>query len=188
MHLKQQISHWSYFIPNCFHFSSAYFFLIALKYFPGSYPTLSSSSSGYSVSSVTQSCPTLCNPMNRSTPGLPVPHKLPEFTQTHIHRVSDAIQPSNPLSSPSPPAPWLLVCQFFWLSLLELFFSSCVINLIESLFFLPHHLPMPRSFLVFFLIPGKPGPPEKAMAPHSNTLAWKIPWTEEPGRLQSMGL
>ena len=56
-------------------------------------------------SSVAQSCPTLCDPMNRSTPGLPVHHKLPEFTQTHAHRVSDAIQPSHPLSSPSPPAP-----------------------------------------------------------------------------------
>ena len=55
-------------------------------------------------SSVTQSCLTLCDPMNRSTPGLPVHHQLPEFTQTHIHRVGDAIQPSNPLSSPSPPA------------------------------------------------------------------------------------
>ena len=56
-------------------------------------------------SSVTQSCPTLCDPMNRITPNLPVHHQLPEFTQTHIHRVSDAIQPSHPLSSPSPPAP-----------------------------------------------------------------------------------
>ena len=50
---------------------------------------------------VTQSCPTLCDPMNLSTPGLPVHRQLPEFTQTHIHRVSDAIQPSHPLSSPS---------------------------------------------------------------------------------------
>ena len=60
----------------------------------------------YSVqfSSVTQSCPTLCDPMNRSTPGLPVHHQLPEFTQTHVHRVSDAIQPSHPLLSPSPSA------------------------------------------------------------------------------------
>ena len=56
-------------------------------------------------SSVTQSCPTLCDPMNRSMPGLPVHHQLPEFTQTHVHRVSDAIQPSHPLSSPSLPAP-----------------------------------------------------------------------------------
>ena len=53
-------------------------------------------------SSVAQSCPTLCDPMNHSAPGLPVHHQLLEFTQTHIHRVSDAIQPSHPLSSPSP--------------------------------------------------------------------------------------
>ena len=56
-------------------------------------------------SSVAQLCPTLCNTMNRSTPGLPVHHHLPEFTQTHVHQVGDAIQPSHPLSSPSPPAP-----------------------------------------------------------------------------------
>ena len=56
-------------------------------------------------SSVAQSCPTLCDPMNRSTPGLPVHHQLPEFTQTHVPQVSDAIQPSHPRSSPSPPAP-----------------------------------------------------------------------------------
>ena len=54
---------------------------------------------------VAQSCPTLCDPMNRSTPGLPVHHQHPEFTQTHVHWVSDAIQPSHPLSSPSPLAP-----------------------------------------------------------------------------------
>ena len=57
------------------------------------------------IRSVAQSCLTLCDPMNCSTPGLPVHHQLPEFTQTHVHRVSDAIQPSQPLSSPSPPAP-----------------------------------------------------------------------------------
>ena len=57
-------------------------------------------------SSVTQSCPTLCDPMNPSMPGLRVHHQLPEFTQTHVHRVSDAIQPSHPLSSPSPPTPY----------------------------------------------------------------------------------
>ena len=57
------------------------------------------------IRSVTQSCPTLCDSMNRSTPGLPVHHQLLEFTQTHVHRVSDAIQPSHPLSSPSPLAP-----------------------------------------------------------------------------------
>ena len=56
-------------------------------------------------SSVTQSCPTLCDPMNRSTPGFPVRHQLPEFTQIHIHWVSDIHPGSHPLSSPSPPAP-----------------------------------------------------------------------------------
>ena len=55
--------------------------------------------------SVAQLCPTLCNPMNRSMPSLPVHHQLPEFTQIHVHRVSDAIQPSHSLLSPSPPAP-----------------------------------------------------------------------------------
>ena len=53
---------------------------------------------------VTQSCLTLCDPMNCSTPGLPVHHQLPEFTQTHVHRVGDAIQPSHPLTPPSPRA------------------------------------------------------------------------------------
>ena len=63
------------------------------------------SSAPVQFSSVAQSCPTLCDPMNRSTPGLPVHHHLPEFTQTYVHWVSDAIQPSHPLSCPSPPAP-----------------------------------------------------------------------------------
>ena len=58
----------------------------------------------HQFSSVVQSCPTLCDPMNRSTPGLPVHHQLLEFTQTHVHRVSNAIQLSHPLSSPSLPA------------------------------------------------------------------------------------
>ena len=56
-------------------------------------------------SSIAQSCPTLCDPVNCSTPGLLVHHQLPEFTQTHVHRVGDGIQPSHPLLSPSPPAP-----------------------------------------------------------------------------------
>ena len=56
-------------------------------------------------SSVAQLCLTLCDPMNRCMPGVPVHHQLPEFTQTHVHQVGDAIQPSHPLSSPSPPAP-----------------------------------------------------------------------------------
>ena len=61
--------------------------------------------SSVQFTSVAQSCPTLCGPMNRSMPGLPVHHQLPEFTQIHVHRVSVAIQPSHPLLSPSPPAP-----------------------------------------------------------------------------------
>ena len=59
----------------------------------------------FQFSSVAQSCPTLCDPLNHSMPGLPIHHQLPELTQTHVHRVGDAIQPSHPLLSPSPPAP-----------------------------------------------------------------------------------
>ena len=62
-------------------------------------------SSSVQFSSIAQSCPTLCDPMNRSTPGLPMDHQLPEFTQSHVHQISDAIQPSHPLLSPSLPAP-----------------------------------------------------------------------------------
>ena len=62
-------------------------------------------SSSVHLSSVTQSYLTLCDSMNCSMPGLPIHHHLPEFSQTHVHRVRDAIQPSHPLSSPSPPAP-----------------------------------------------------------------------------------
>ena len=74
-----------------------------------------------SVSSVTQSCPTLFDPTNRSTSGLPVHRQLPEFTQTHVHRVCDAIQPSHPLSSPCPPAPNLSQHQslFQWVNSLH---------------------------------------------------------------------
>ena len=60
--------------------------------------------SSVQFSSVTQSCSTLCDPMNCSMPGLPVQHQLPEFTQTHVYRVGDAIQPAHPLLFPSPPA------------------------------------------------------------------------------------
>ena len=63
-----------------------------------------SSMKAVQFSSVAQSCLTLCNPMNHSTPGLPVHHQVLEFTQTHVHRVGDAIQASHPLLSPPPPA------------------------------------------------------------------------------------
>ena len=68
-------------------------------------PNINMNQHSVQFSSIAQLCLTLCDPMNHSTPGLPVLHQLPEFTQTHIHRVRDAIQPSYPLSSPSPPAP-----------------------------------------------------------------------------------
>ena len=76
-------------------------------------------------SSVSQSCPTLCSPMDCSTPGLPVHHQLLELAQTHVHRVGDAIQPSHPLSSPSPPAFNLSQHQglFQWVSSLHLPYS-----------------------------------------------------------------
>ena len=56
------------------------------------------------LSSIAHLCLTLCDPMNRSTPGLPAQHQLPEFTETHVHQVDDTIQPSHPPSSPFPPA------------------------------------------------------------------------------------
>ena len=79
-------------------------------------------------SSVAQLCPTLCDPMNCSTPDLPVHHQLTESTQTHVHRVGDAIQPSHPLSSPSPPAPNPSEhqCLFQWVN-----FSHEVAKLLE---------------------------------------------------------
>ena len=73
-------------------------------------------------SSVAQSCPTLCDPMNCSTPGFPVHHQLPELTQTHVHLVGDAIQLSHPLSSPSPPA--FNLSQHQGIFLMSLFFTS----------------------------------------------------------------
>ena len=75
---------------------------------PFSWNTLGKNTGVGSVqfSSVAQLCLTLCSPMNRSMPGLPVHHKIPEFTQTYVHQVGDAIQPSHPLLSPSPPAPY----------------------------------------------------------------------------------
>ena len=83
--------------------------------------------------SVTKSCPTLCDPMNCSTPGLPVHHQLPESTQTHVHWVGDAIQPSHPLSSSSSPALNLSQHQglFQWVS-----FSHQVAKVLE---FQPQH-------------------------------------------------
>ena len=77
-------------------FSSSHVWMWELEYFL--------KSCSVQFSSVAQSCPTLCDPTNRSTPGLPVHHQLPESTQTNVHWVGDAIQPPHPLSSTSPPA------------------------------------------------------------------------------------
>ena len=76
-----------------------------LKEFYIEQPCVHQLDSAIQFSSVAQLCLTLCDPMNCSTPGLPVHNRLPEFIQTHVHRVGDAIQPSHPLLSPSPPAP-----------------------------------------------------------------------------------
>ena len=84
------------------------FIILKTRYDPGvGKPTPDCFSTGVSVQliSLAQSCPTFCDPMNCSMPGLPVHHQRLEFTQTHVHRDSDAIQPSHPLSSPSLPVP-----------------------------------------------------------------------------------
>ena len=91
------------------HWATSYFLFLSLKKKESSYYLIKvvmlTQSRLHQFSSLTQSCPTLCNPMNCSMPGLPIHHQLPEFTQTHIHWVSDVIQLSHPLSSPSSPAP-----------------------------------------------------------------------------------
>ena len=116
---RQEVSEWSvlsyhlgYAIPakvgRKFYFilKIAGFFLFKIGCLDGSRMKLNSTEdSSSNSSSVAQSCLTLCDPMNRNMPGLSVHHQLPEFTQTHVHRVGDAIQPSHPLSSPSPPVP-----------------------------------------------------------------------------------
>ena len=121
-------------------------------------------------SSVAQSCPILCDPMNRSTPGLPVHHQFLEFTQTHIHRVSDAIQPSHPLSSPSPPAPKPSQYQslFQWVS-----FSNEVARVLE--FQLQHHWLQrnPRADLLQNGLVGSPCSPRGLSRVFSNTTIQK---------------
>ena len=101
--------------------------------------------SSVQFSSVAQSCPTLCDPMNCSTPGHPVHHQLLGFTQTHVHRVGDAIQPSHPLSSPSPPAFNLSQHQglFKWVSSLH--------QVAKVLEFQPQHQSFQRIFRTYFL-------------------------------------
>ena len=104
-------------------------------------------------SSVIQSCPTLCNPMDLSTPGLPVYHQLPEFTQTHVRWVGDAIQPSHPLSSTSSPAFNLSQCQrlFKWVSSLH--------QVAKALTFQLQHQSFQWIFRTHFLWDGLVGSP-----------------------------
>ena len=80
------------------------FFLLVSLYINTLFAPYHTVFSSIQFSSVTHSCPTLCNSINHSTPGLPVHHQLLESTKTHVHWVGDAVQPSHPLSSPSPPA------------------------------------------------------------------------------------
>ena len=112
------------------------------------------------IRSVAQSCPTLCDPMNRSTPGLLVHHQLPEFTQTHVHRVSNAIQPSHPLLSSSPPAPDPSQHQ----SLFQLVKS--LLNLI------PNHIPIFCGFHSHLIVPHFP-----SITLGKNYILWYLPVT-----------
>ena len=97
---------WGKSIIKClFHYIMQKNKILLILYFNEQTHLVLSTAESDQIRSVAQSCPTLCDPMNRSMPGLPVHHQLPEFTQTQVHWVSDAIQPSHPLVSPSPPAP-----------------------------------------------------------------------------------
>ena len=106
VHMSLSVFVFSGYMPSSM-IAGSYVVLIRWENWTELWATLSIFSCIYSVqfSSVAQSFLTLCDPMNCSKPGLPVHHKLPEFTQTHVHRIGDAIQLSHPLSSPSPPAP-----------------------------------------------------------------------------------
>ena len=123
-----------------------------------------------SVSLVTRSCPILCKSMDCSTPGLPVHHQLPELAQTHVHQVSDAIQPSHPLSSflllpPTPPS-------------IRIFSNKSVLRI---------RWPKDPMQETRFQSLCQEDPLKKQIATHSSILAWEIPWTEEPGRLSPWG-
>ena len=112
--------------------------------------------------------------MNCRTPGLPVHHQLLEFTQTHVHWVSDAIQPSHPLSSPSPALGKLKDSRGDKR-------NDSLGNFVnQETEHNANHINIKPHTRVLY--------PEKTMATHPSTLAWKIPWIEEPGRLQCKGL
>ena len=158
-------------------------------------------------------CLTLCDPMDCSTPGLPVHHQLLEFTQTHVHWVGDAIQPSHPLSSPSPSAFNLSQHQglFQWVSSLHQ-----VVKVLECNVEDPSLIPwlegslgegkgypflyswaslvaqlvknLPTMWETWVQSLGWEDPLEKGTATHSSVFAWRIPRTEEPGRLPVQGV
>ena len=117
-------------------------------------PKMSFSSVQFSRSVVSDSC----DPVNRSTPGLPVHHQLPEFTQTHIHWVSDAIQPSHPLSSASPPAPKPSQHQSLFQWKMSLDIAKCTLKVGQKSLFENHwftvFLTQSLSFFLMFLFPG----------------------------------
>ena len=143
--------------------------------------------SSVQFSSVAQSCPTLCDPMNRNTPGLPVHHQLPDFTQTHVHQVSDAIQPSHPLLSLSPPAlnPSQHQSLFQWVNssqcmTSQIYYSSSAGGASRMAQTVKN---LPAKQETWGLSLGREDPPEKGMDTHSSILAWRIPWTEEYGQL-----
>ena len=150
--------------------------------------------SSVQFSSVAQSCPTLWDPTNRRTPGLPVHHQLPEFTQTHVHRVSDANQPSHPLSSPSPPAPNPTASESFPMSqLFEWGGQSTGVSALAS--FLPKKSQgwSPSEWTGWISLQIQPmdwlnlltecGPLEKGMANHFSILALRTPWTVWKGKM-----
>ena len=156
--------------------------------------------SSVQFNSVTQSCPTLWDRMDCSTPGFPIHHQLPEFTQIHVHWVSDAIQPSHSLSSPSLPAFNLSQHQglFRWVSssyregndnplqysCLEnpMDGGACGLQSMGSLRVGHDWTTSLFTFTFHFHVL------EKEMATHSSVLAWRIPGMVEPGGLPSMGL
>ena len=121
-------------------------------------------------SSVAQSCPTPCDPMNRSTPGFPVHHKLLEFTQTHAHQVDDAIQPSHPLSSPYPHAPYPSQHQGLFLLVNS---SHEVAKVLE--FQLQHQSFQwtPRTDLLQDGLVGSPCSPRDSNVRHSKSYLWQ---------------
>ena len=151
---------------------------------------------GHSINSIRSlNCVHLCGPINCSMPGLPVHHQLLEFTQTYVHWVDDAIQPSHPLSSPSPPSSIFPSIRVFSKeSALDIRWPSIGVSASASV--------LPVNIQNWFPLGWTGWISLKAMVScwkllikgdyiikgHSSILAWEIPWMEEPGGFQSLGL